>query len=78
MQISVDTKHDSPDEIRKLIQLLSTLIEQQEQKPVKNIFDDNAVPPSSVFGSMFDAKQDKPKDSILEVKDTDRIEIIPY
>ena len=77
MQISVDTKHDSPEEIRKLIQLLSTLIEQQEQKPVKNIFDDNAVPQSSVFGTMFDSQQEKPKDT-SETKDTERIEIIPY
>jgi len=59
MKISIDTKEDSHEEIRKIIKMLQSLVGENSYSNQPNIFADN--PPSqtnansglSVFGAMF-------------------------
>ena len=44
MQITIDTKKDSPEEIKKAIQLLSVLVQGRVKN--SNIFEDDTPPPT--------------------------------
>ena len=58
MKITIDTKEDSPEEIRKAIQLLSNLIGEKHEDKAGNIFEGDAPKAEgSVFGNIFDDKK---------------------
>ncbi len=52
MKIEIDTKHDSPEEIRKVIKMLQHLVGEQPYANTPNIFEDpNSFDTSSSEGS---------------------------
>ena len=66
MKIEIDTSRDSKEEIKRAIQLLSSLVNGEvfsnaglpgTQQDTRNIFE-NSTPANSVFGSIFDAPQE--------------------
>ncbi|MBI4919602.1 hypothetical protein HY837_06735 [archaeon] len=61
MKITIDTKSDSKEEIRRAVELLSNLLSVRSNQP-KNIFEDNAPSVSNPF-SMFDSNQGAPPQS---------------
>ena len=68
MKITIDTKEDSPEEIRKLISLLSSLAGGHSN--VKNIFEEPASEPVAAPG-LFNIFDDTPK---VEPKEEDKEE----
>lgn len=62
MKITIDTKEDSQEEIKKVIQLLSALVEEGEIKANKEMFSSES---SSVFVNMFGEEGEKEKESRL-------------
>ena len=58
VKITVDTKEDSHEEIKKIITMLSALVEGQSYTNQGNIFDDappsNSEPSGGIFGNVFD------------------------
>jgi len=75
MKIMIDTKHDSPSEIRKVIALLSHLL---EDSPVHNpnIFDNSSstIAPSSggsVLANIFGDNTPSPAPSLSVVPETE-------
>lgn len=72
MKITIDTKDDSPEEIRKAIQLLSNLIGEKHESQTNNIFDDDTPSNGSVFGNVFDQPKDPDKES------KENVEIVEY
>ena len=59
VKITVDTKEDSHEEIKKIITMLNALVEGNSYSNQGNIFDDTpseTPPPSSggIFGNVFD------------------------
>lgn len=78
MKITIDTKEDSPEEIKKVISFLSGIVGEKEIMSNRNIFDDSK--PSSDSGSnaflnMFgsnDPAPQQPNSSVqsLQKKDT--------
>ncbi|MBW2974137.1 hypothetical protein KY366_00315 [Candidatus Woesearchaeota archaeon] len=82
MKIEIDTKHDSPEEIRKVIKMLQHLVGEQSYSNSPNIFDDSAslgIDSSSpepspaatnAFANMFgDASQDSKQEPVEEEKE---------
>jgi len=61
MKIMIDTKHDSQEDIRKVIELLSGIL--QPTQKVSNVFD-TSTPANNLMG-MFDVKD---TDDVLPVK----------
>jgi len=59
MKISIDTKEDSHEEIRKIIKMLQSLVGENAYSNQPNIFADNPPSPTnenpglSVFGAIF-------------------------
>jgi hypothetical protein len=54
MKLTIDTREDSPADIRKAIQMLQGLVGNSEEKPAKNIFEDNTSTDTPFFGNIFD------------------------
>jgi len=85
VKITIDTKEDSPDELRKIIRLLNELINQKEP-PKVGIFDtpsEPSQPPSpevsSGLMSMFDqSSEPQPPESKPEEKPPERHSIELY
>ena len=90
MKITIDTKEDSPDELRKVIRMLSSLVGKEVMSNEGDIFkddkddkDDNNQPETSDAFNMFNNPQpenqteEEPKE---EKKDDDEIDIddIPF
>lgn len=81
MKITIDTREDSPEDMRKVIALLSTLIEGRE-KQHSNIFEDSASPslessePSigNAFANMFGSGSEKKAvdDGFVDISDIDK------
>ncbi len=71
MKITIDTKEDSPAEIQKAIQLLSSLLEQHQYGGQRNVFDGSdpslqVAPQASqggVFGNIFGDQSSPPASS---------------
>ena len=59
MKISIDTKHDSSQEIRKAIKLLQSLIGEEVHTDMPEPKTPEFAPPegTSVFGALFDNSQ---------------------
>ena len=62
MRITIDTQHDSKEDIRKVIRMLSTVISEQELGPQssRNIFDNSNPSP---IGNLFDNNQTQQQSS---------------
>jgi len=81
MKITIDTKEDSHEEIRKIIKMLYSLIGEKEtftNQP--NIFEDNNEP-SSAFANMFGsaASDEKKENEEINVGEKEDIpEVIEY
>lgn len=80
MKIEIDTKHDSPEEIKKVIKMLNHLVGENSYTNTQNIFEDpnsfgtnNEEPPSSeapsqsnnAFVNMF-GSADEPKEEPMD------------
>ncbi|MFH1510551.1 MAG: hypothetical protein ABIF10_02580 [Candidatus Woesearchaeota archaeon] len=85
MKITIDTRHDHPEDIRKVIALLTHLsgkrpmanFETCESKSsqTKNIFEEQGTQETG-FASMFGSDDKEPDSHGAEQKE--KIEIIPY
>jgi len=81
MQITIDTKKDSPEEIKKAIQLLSVLV--QGHVKHSNIFEDDSTPPPgpaptrNAFADMFGGTP-PPTPSPEKQEEKEDIKIIEY
>jgi len=81
MKITIDTKEDSHEEIRKIIKMLSSLMGEEAFTNQGNIFEDKEPGPSQNVFSMFEDKsqnapesqeeQIKPEEKKKEVSDMD-------
>jgi hypothetical protein len=86
MKITIDTKEDSPEDIRKVVAMLTTLIGEREKH--SNIFDDSSNESGgSVLANIFDSSEKKTDDvskidkdeirkAVKEMDDSPKI--IPY
>jgi hypothetical protein len=87
MKISIDTKEDTPEDIRKAIQLLSGLVETKKEH-YRSIFEeekkqDNGMgnPETNIFGGIFEQpkiEDSGKKDDEKQPTYDERIRIIPY
>jgi hypothetical protein len=82
MKISIDTKHDRPEDIRKVIELLAHLSGDRprtnfETKP-RSLFEDTSQETASAFASMFGAADSRQDVQESQEEPEDKIEIIPY
>ena len=70
MKITIDTKEDSHEEIKKIIKMLSSLVGEEFRTNQPNIFEsaDQPAPSGGVFGSLFDQKKED-KEDIPEVEE---------
>jgi len=85
MKITIDTKEDSHEEIKKVISMLQALVGGQEKTySNKDIFSDSSpeITPSAsggIFGNIFDSNK---IDSVEEKKEApepeENVEIVPY
>jgi len=63
MKITIDTKEDSPEEIKNIIKMLSSLVREKPLTNQPNIFEDSSpeVKPSTsggnIFGNIFDSSK---------------------
>lgn len=81
MKITIDTRHDHPDDIKKVVALLTHLsgrkpaanFETSKPAQIKNIFEEQGVQETG-FASMFGSADRKPECDEPEEK----IEIVPY
>lgn len=82
MKITVDTKEDSKEEIKKIVEILSKFLDSGEavisnMAPTSEIYPKEALPTTNVadiFNNMNSPKQKEIKESDKDEK----IEIIPY
>ena len=77
MQISIDTRHDSPEDIKKVIKMLQHLVGEHAYTNQPSMFDDSPQPTESTagFASMFGDTSSKAAE---EPKKKDSPQIIPY
>jgi len=72
MKITIDTKEDSHDDIRKVIKMLWHLVGDEKVYSNKDIFEDSSpsvttedsspsAPTGNVFGNLFDDKKEETK-----------------
>ena len=94
MKITIDTKEDSHEEIRKVIKMLQHLVGEQAYTNQPNIFEDidslgtspsesSSVPEGNAFVNMFGNTEtaDKPKEDPMEVPKEEKEDIpkvVPY
>lgn len=81
MKITIDTKEDSHEEIRRVIKMLSSLVGENEIMETRNVFDEQSptLPEQNVFGNMFENKEAKNAEEPEEAsKDEDVPRIMEY
>ena len=68
MKITIDTKEDSNEEIRKIIKMLSSLVGERESfSNQPNIFeDDKKAEPTNAFANMFGSEPSTPSKESTE------------
>ena len=76
IKITIDTKEDSHEEIRKIIRMLSSLVGEKEIfENKRNIFESSDTP-QSVFGNIFNQQsKEEPKEDTAEIKEEEKTEI---
>ncbi|MBU0628391.1 MAG: hypothetical protein KKC75_04320 [Nanoarchaeota archaeon] len=77
MQISIDTRHDSPEDIKKVIKMLQHLVGENAYTNQPNIFEAPTQPTEATagFASMFGDTSPKPAE---EPKKKSSSQIIAY
>ena len=88
MKIEIDTKHDSPEELKKVIKMLQHLVGESPITNQPNIFEDpNSFGASStegtpssggVFGNMFDSPSSTTEETETKKEEEETPELIPY
>jgi len=90
MKITIDTKEDSHEEIKKMISMLQALVGSHEEtysnrdifsEPSPEVTHSASEPSSGVFGNLFDEdkKEDLVEDKEEPESDSDEdVEVIPY
>lgn len=93
MKIEIDTKHDSPEEIRKVIKMLQHLVGEHSYTNTPNIFEDQnsfgtssseeptSSEPTNAFINMFGDSSREPKEEPMQEPKEEKEEIpevIPY
>ncbi|MBL7054156.1 hypothetical protein ISS05_00165 [Candidatus Woesearchaeota archaeon] len=87
MKVTIDTKEDSPEEIKNAIKILSSLVGEKPRTNQPNIFEDTSPEVNTsqsmptqgnIFGNMFnDPKTEEPDDEVKEETKTE-IKDEPY
>lgn len=84
MKITIDTKEDSHEDIKKVIKMLQHLVGEPSYTNQPNIFDESPTTPSessnafvSMFGDTTKEPKEEPMDESKEEKE-DIPEVIPY
>lgn len=77
MQISIDTRHDSPEDIKKVIKMLQHLVGEHAYTNQPNMFEESSQPTEATagFANMFGDTASKVAE---EPKKKDSPQIIPY
>ena len=84
MKISIDTKEDSHEDIKKVIKMLQHLVGESPFTNQPNIFEDpgsirTSEQQGNVFGNMFDTKTTKEDNGESEQEEEKELpEVIPY
>jgi len=76
MKITIDTKEDSKEEIKKLINLLSSLVGGSEVIVNKDIFGQETSQSENILGNIFETKKEEGlgnKEGVKEEKDENDI-----
>lgn len=77
IKITIDTKEDSHEEIKKIIRMLSSLVGEKEVfENKRNIFESKDAP-QNVFGNIFNQQENKeePKEDTEEIKEDEKTEL---
>jgi len=79
IKITIDTKEDSHEEIRRIIRMLSSLVGEKEVfENKRNVFE-NSDTPQNVFGNIFDNNQqenkEEPKEDTVESTEDEKTEV---
>lgn len=77
MKITIDTKEDSHEEIKKIIKMLSSLVEEETFTNQGNIFEDKSseVGNQNMFGLFDNKNQNTPAEESKEEKDKEDLDI---
>lgn len=78
MKISIDTKEDSPEDIRKIIMMLSALIGEKESSGQSDIFaQESEISPqdNSGFVNMFENTNTEAKEPEMETKPKEELDL---
>lgn len=76
MKITIDTKEDSPEEIKRIVGFLSSLVGEREIMSNRNIFDDSKPSESgSAFVNMFGSDDNKP---VEDKPKKEKLQLIEY
>ncbi len=83
MKIEIDTKEDSPEEIKKVIKMLQHLVGEHSYTNQPNIFEDSSTTPTestNAFASMFGDSEEQKEDHMggPEEEKEEIPEVIPY
>lgn len=86
MKITIDTKEDTHEDIKKVIRLLTHIIGEHPTTNQPNVFEESTpttnqpeTPSGNIFGNMFENPQTEPKtEETTEQKEKETPEIIPY
>lgn len=80
MKITIDTKEDSHDEIKKVIKMLHHLVGDEKVYSNKDVFEDSSpeVPTGNVFGNLFDDKNETAEPDVKEETEDETPEVIEY
>lgn len=79
IKITIDTKEDSHEEIRRIIRMLSSLVGEKEVfENKRNVFESNDTP-QNVFGNIFDNNQqenkEEPKEDAVESTEDEKTDV---
>ncbi len=74
MKITIDTKEDSKEELKKLISLLTALVNEPVYSNSNDVFEQEGSSGLNAFSAMFGGSSTTES----EKKSKDKIEIIPY
>ena len=76
IKITIDTKEDSFEDIKKAIKMLSSLVGQSPPES-RNVFESESMPAGHIFGGILDSNETKSPEPIEEKKKEAEEEIPP-
>jgi uncharacterized protein (UPF0147 family) len=89
MKITIDTKEDSHEEIKKVIKMLRHLVGDEKVYSNKDVFEDSSpsvstedsspsAPTGNIFGNLFDDKKETTEPDTKEETEDEAPEVIEY